>query len=64
MLLTSNQQTTFCLTRLHMTLQTTLTSSYNIVGFLNLRQKAYICIYAHIDINKIHKSKKAGQLLL
>ena len=29
---TPNQQTTFCLTRLHMTLQTTLTSSCNIAG--------------------------------
>ena len=45
-----------------MTLQTTLTSSYKIVGLFNLKQKVYICIYAHIDINKIYKSKKAGQL--
>ena len=34
------------------------------MAFFNLRQKVYICIYAHIDINKIYKSKKAGQLLL
>ena len=32
--------------------------------FFNLRQKVYICIYTHFDINKIYKSKKAGQLLL
>ena len=47
-----------------MTLQTTLTSSYNIVDLSNLRQKVYICIYANSDINKIYKNKKAGQLLL
>ena len=46
-----------------MTLQTTLTSSYNIAG-LNLKQKVYICLCAHIDINEIYKSKKADQLLL
>ena len=34
------------------------------MAFFNLRQKVYICIYKHFDINKIHKSKKAGQLLL
>ena len=29
-----------------------------------LRQKySYVCIYAHIDINKIYKNKKAGQQL-
>ena len=35
-----------------------------VLGFFNLRQKVYICIYAHIDIIKIFKSRKAGQLLL
>ena len=62
-LLTPNKQTTFCLTMLiHMTLQIiTLTSSYNVVGLFNLRQKVYIsCTYTHFDINKIYKSKKAG----
>ena len=34
------------------------------MGFFNLRQKVYICIYTYFDINKIYKSKKAGQLLL
>ena len=29
-----------------------------------LRQKVYMHIYAHIDTNKIYKSKKACQLLL
>ena len=30
---------------------------------ITLRQKVYVRVYAHIDINKIYKSKKAGQLL-
>ena len=47
-----------------MTLQITLTSSYNIVSLFEFKAKVYICIYAHFDINKIYKSKKAGQLLL
>ena len=34
------------------------------MAFFNLRQKVCICIYTHFDINKIYKSKKAGQLLL
>ena len=28
-------------------------------AFFNLRQKLHICIYAHIGINKIYKSKKS-----
>ena len=47
-----------------MTLQFTLTSSYiTLSAFSNLRQKVYISIYTHFDINNIYKSKKAGQLL-
>ena len=34
------------------------------MAFFNLRQKSCICTYTHFDINKIYKSKKAGQLLL
>ena len=34
------------------------------MAFFNLRDKVYRCIYTHFDINKIYKSKKAGQLLL
>ena len=45
-------------------LQTTLISYIALLAFFNLRQKVYICIYAYIDINKIYKNKKAGQLLL
>ena len=30
------------------------------LAFFNLRQKVYTCTYAHIDVNKIYKSKKAG----
>ena len=40
-----------------MTLQITLTSSYNIIGSFNLRQKVFICICTHSDINKIYKNE-------
>ena len=45
-LLTPNQQTTLCLTWLHMTLQITLTCiiTITLLAFLNLRQKVYLCL--------------------
>ena len=49
-----NQRTTFCLTRVHMTLQnlhiTLLTIFY-------LGQKEFICIYTHFHVSKIYESK-------
>ena len=38
-------------------------NAVELLAFFNLRQKVYIFIYLHIDINKIYKSKEAGQLL-
>ena len=40
------------------TLQITLTSSYDMLAFFNLRQKVYRCIYTHFDIRKFYETLK------